>query len=374
MKKFLINILIFLLPILIILLIPVFILIISKENFFKIDKVINSKEKYFIGYVYNEVNYHYLKWAYLNLNDKKDIWALGSSRVLLFRENMFDLTFYNAGYTILGLNDFKSFLNSIPKSKYPKYLIIGLDQWMFNEKFDDLNKKNSINSWKNSFTFFPKPATYLSVYKDLFTNKYGFSALLQDDGLNRIGLNAKINNTGFVNDGSIYYGKQIVKLINNDVTANDYKYRDTYDRIENGGWLFERGDSVNNKALLELDKLLKFCKENQIQVVAFFPPFADEVYKKMIETGGYGYLQKIYDKTKPIFDKYEYEIYNFSTVSSCDSSDKETIDGFHGGELTYQRILIKMLNSGSILNKVTNINRLKKDLLKSKNNYLIYDN
>lgn len=118
---------------------PTYILWSSKENFHEIDKILNSKENYPIGCAHNEVNYHYLKWANLNLNQRRNVWALGSLRVLLFRENMFDVSFYNAGYTVESLNDFLPFLESIPDSKYPEYIIIGLDQWMFNSKYDELN-------------------------------------------------------------------------------------------------------------------------------------------------------------------------------------------------------------------------------------------
>jgi len=374
MKKFLITILLFLLPIILLAAIPTAVLIISKENFFKIDEIISSKKKYIIGYVYNEANYIYLKLKYLNLNERKDILALGSSRVLQFRENMFDSSFYNAGYTIVGVSDFKLFLDNVPKQKYPKYMIIGLDQWMFNKKANYYNN-NSINSWKNSLNFFPKPESYFNIYKDLITKKYSFITLADNDSINKIGLNAKINNNGFTNDGSMLYGQQINKLLNNDITANDYNYEDTYyeiDRIKNKG-RFAYGDSVDNIALLELTELLEFCNLNKIKVIAFFPPFADKVYQKLSENGNYNYLNELSYKIKPLFDKYGFELYNFPTVSSCGSSDSETIDGFHGGEVTYQRILLRMLESGSTLNEVADINRIKKDLLNRKNNYQIYN-
>lgn len=375
MKRFLIQVLIFISPFIILLGPPSYVLWQSKENFYTIDTLIASKEKYLIGYAYHENNYHFLKWTYLNVNENKSVWVLGSSRVLSFRENMFDATFYNAGYTISSINDFRPFLNSIPNDKHPKYMIIGLDQWMFNSSYDALDSTPSAESWQNSFTFFPKLSTYKAIYEDLFAGKYAFSSLKQDNSMRKIGLNAIVNNTGFRNDGSIYYGGQIVKLINNDAKAFDYNYSDTFDRIKHGSGRFQYSQSVNEKALLELEKLLKYCKDHQINVIAFLPPFADKVYDAMNESNNhYGYLKEIYNKIKPFFDKYHYEVYDFSKVSLVNSSDKETVDGFHGGELTYQKILITMLDSGSILNQVTNVKRLKNDLTNKKNNYIIYEN
>jgi hypothetical protein len=54
------------------------------------------------------------------------------------------------------------------------------------------------------------------------------------------------------------------------------------------------------------------------------------------------------------------------------ADDHETIDGFHGGEGVYQKIMINMLNQGSVLNQVSNVKRLQTDLLKKKNNYVVY--
>lgn len=372
MKKFCIQTFVFISPLFLILTIISFILEYSGEYFTKIEELVRKNEKYLIGYGYNQNNYKYLKWFYLNSHERKSVIALGSSRVLQFRASMFDTSFYNAGYTISSVNDFLPFLQGIPKSKYPEYLIIGLDQWMFNKNYDNLTVLRTKESWKNSFVKYPTKNTYWDVFKNIFKGKYN-KLFLQNSSSDYIGLSAKINNKGFRNDGSIYYGDQIIKLIKNDTTANDYKYRDTYNRIKNGNRRFEYGIFVNDSALIVLDKFLNYCSENHIKLIAFLPPFADKVFNSMIKTENYNYLNEIYPKIKPLFDKYAYEIYNFSTVSSCNSSDKETIDGFHGGEITYQKILINMLNSGSILNNVSNPMRLKNDLIKSKNKYIVYD-
>jgi hypothetical protein len=373
MKNFIIKLSIFLLPIFLYILIPVVVLNMSGENFFSIKELLQSDEKYLIGYAHNENDYLYMKWFYLNSHKKKDIWSLGSSRVLQFRENMFTDTFYNAGYTISSLNDFLPFLKSIDKSKYPNYMIIGIDQWMFNSSYDDLNVIKTEELWSNSFSFYPKVSTFFSVYRDLYNGKYNFENFKSVSSITRVGLNAYVNGKGFVSDGSMNYGNEIDKLIEVDPSLVDYEYANTYDRIESGNDRFEYGDAVNSQALLVLDDLLTFLKKNDVRVAAFLPPFADKVYDKMNKSGNYGYLANIYESIKPIFDKHGYEIYDFSTVSFCGSSDQETLDGFHGGDVTYQRLLINMLENGSVLNEVTNIDKLKVDLDNIKNYYQVYE-
>lgn len=373
MSKFLIKLFFFISPIFILLCISSYILWQSKENFYEIDEIIKKDEKYLIGYAYNGNNYSYLKWAYINLKENKCVWSIGASRVLQFRENMFDSTFYNAGYTIKSINDFRSFLKSIPEDKHPKYIIVGLDHFMFNSSMDVLLSSRPQKPWKNSFTFYPNLSIHKNVYKDLIARKYSLNSFQRNNLTNKIGLSAATNVNGFRNDGSFYYAAQISKLASTDKTLLDYNYFDTFDRIKKGYKYFDHGESISVKALLELTELLKYCKKHKIEIVGFLPPFSDRVYNKMIVSKKYGYLSKIFPAIKPIFKKYKFEVYDFSKVSMCNSNDYETIDGIHAGELTYQKLLINILESGSILNKVANPERLREDLLKRKNNYILYD-
>jgi hypothetical protein len=365
MKKLLTGLFIFFTPVFIFLSIPTYILWHSKENFYKIDNLLTGKGKYLIGYVYNESNYHYLKWFDFKTNARKEIWTLGSSRVLPFRKQMFDSSFYNGGYTVSNVKDFRNILKSIPPDKYPKYLIIGLDQWMFNAAW---NGNLDYSGWQHDFKFYPSlPETYEMVYNDLFAGKYKHNFIRETNYIQRIGINSIFNDIGFRNDGSMYWGKP------GSHNNGPNRFSDAYSRIKQGVRLFEYGYVVSEQTLIELNELLKYCRRYQIEVIAFLPPYSDEIYNVMIKSKKYPYLTGIYPKVKPLFDKYHYEVYDFSNVSLCNSNDQEVTDGYHGGEITYQRLLIKILRSGSVLNRLTNVERLSADLSKKKNNLILYD-
>lgn len=372
MKKFLVNVILFAIPIIILLLIPFTTLLWSKENFYSIDNLIIKDKKYLIGYGYQENNYGYLKWKHISSMPKKSIVALGSSRVLQFRDSMFTTSFYNAGYTIKKAADFQLFLHTIPKSKYPDYLIIGLDQWMFNDVFDSYVETSKIDYWENSFSIYPNKITCTNVTNDILIGKYSYKLFLENNTIDKIGLNALTNNTGFINDGSMFYGNQITKLLNNDTTALDYNFSNTYNRIDLGTSPFQFGKEVSKKAIVEIDKFLYYCKSNNIKVIAFLPPYADKVYQKMIKSEKYNYVLKIYNSLKPVFEKYNYEVYDYSNSKLCNSSDSANTDGFHGSETTYQSILINMLDLGCSLKNITDKHKLIKDLANSKNYYSVY--
>ena len=92
----------------------------------------------------------------------------------------------------------------------------------------------------------------------------------------------------------------------------------------------------------------------------------------MKETDKYHYHEAIFPTLKPIFDNYGFELWDTSHLSTYDSNDKEVIDGFHGSEVAYLRLLIYILDKGSVLNNVTDIPTLKKDLNNRKNNLSVY--
>ncbi len=376
MKKFLTKITVFSAPLLILFLIPAFFLRMSGENYQDIDDVVKNEKTYLIGYAYNEENYRYLKFKELENRKSLPIIALGSSRILQFRDKMFTKPFYNAGYTVSSLSNFVPFIKANFKDKQPKVLLINLDQWMFNEDWDDLADYGLITKpWEPDFRKNASIQTLFNVWSDLAKGKYGFKTVSKNQNatVTKIGLNALVNNKGFRKDGSIYYGDQIDKLIANDSTANDYQYSQTYSRIAEGTNRFEYGNRINPKAMHALNDLLLFCKNKGIYVVAFLPPFADNVHLRLRQSKKYSYMDSIYAESNTLFKEFGFELWDLSHLDKYGSSDSETIDGFHGGEVTYLKMLLYMAENGSVLQHYTNIDALKHDLDNRKNNYQVYD-
>ncbi len=343
------------------------------ENFNEFEPSKYQKQPHLVGYLYNEGNYDYLKWKAVNSDEHYKILALGSSRVLQFRKEMFNDSFYNAGFSISRINEFLPFLKSLKKENLPKYLIVSLDQWMFNYNWDKLEMQPKEDKWETAFEFSPKLSVINMVWKDFFDGKFN-NINTQKQNIVKVGLNAYVNDTGFRNDGSFFYGKQISKRLVNDSTMADYKFKSTKERINKGTSRFEYGNHINLKAVAELKKLILFCKDNKIHLIALLPPFSDEVNDYMNEQKKYGYMDEIFFKISPLFTEYGMELYDFKKLSTIQSSDNEVIDGFHGSEVTYLKILIGMLERKSILNNVSDLNSRKTELENRINNYTIYNN
>jgi len=277
-------------------------------------------------------------------------------------------------YLYLKISDFEQFLEGISKEKFPKYLIINLDQWMFNEYREKNVTTKTKDTWARSFQKIPNFSTLLSVWDDLLSKKYNINPLNVNENITQIGINSVYNNTGYRNDGSLFYGKQIGKLLSKDTSVFDYNFNDTYDRISKGRLFMEYGDKIDFNAITSLEKLLFYCKSNNVEVIAILPPLADKINEKLLSSGKYAYFTSIYSTSLKVFKKYDFELYDFSSLNSCNSNENEIIDGLHGSEVIYLKILIKMLEDNSVLNKVTNLNKLKIDLSKALNSYEVYGN
>lgn len=377
MRRLFFRILLFSIPVLLFFIPPVMILRVTGESYLNLNSFLGSKVPYLLGYAYNEDNYRYLKWKEINQRERQTMIALGSSRVLQFRQDMFAVPFYNAGYTVSGIADFIPFLSAIPAQKYPDVLLIGLDQWMFNSNWDKVipEKRKSTGYWEDSYSYYPSTKTFLRVWKDLLGGKYGLE-VLQSSGrgtsIRRVGLNAIVNSKGIRSDGSMQYGDQVTKLLLHDSTANDYGFKDSFRRVSKGNRRFEFGDTVNPSALRELDTLLSFCRSRGIQVIGFIPPFAPAVNEAIGAGNKHAYLELIVPLTAPIFRQYGFELWDLSVPESYQSSNTEMLDGFHGSELTYTRMILFMAGNGSEIVRYTDPGRLGADIIKRKNSLEVY--
>ncbi|MCA9048732.1 MAG: hypothetical protein KDA89_08385 [Planctomycetaceae bacterium] len=355
----------------------------SGECFTDMDDIIrrSEREEFLIGFAYNEGNYGYLKYRRLLSLPKQSVVALGSSRVLGFREDMFTGPFYNAGFTIVSPWDFRSFLQQIPDDKLPDVLIAGLDQFMFNAENNESRPPKPVTAWT---TFHPddlQTALKLlpDVYKNLARGRIDvgrvLTAALGDTSTGHakpIGLNGLLNSQGFRNDGSMVYGGQVKLLLDGDSSARDFGFSDTLNRIRRGRNRFNWCGEPDSAALEEIDRFLQECAERKVFVTAFLPPYADAVWNEMQQSGNFEYLTEIETRLRGIFEHHGFELYSFHRMADCDASDQEAIDGFHAGENVYARMLIRMADPGSALSRYVSIPQLNADLENVVDRYTLY--
>jgi len=217
LELFLLRLMLFALPILLAA-IPAFtILVWSGEAFRDLRPTLQQSLKNnrgLIGFAWNEQNYPWMKHQALLMLPRQNVLAVGSSRVLQFRREMFVCPFGNAGYSILTTSDFSTFLSLLPADRRPQTLLIALDQWMFNSAWIAANGNTSTDRWTQNPSHDLRTGLRLlpDVLADVARRRIEISPLLQHRPDAPWGLNAWQNAKGFRPDGSFAYGRQVYPI------------------------------------------------------------------------------------------------------------------------------------------------------------------
>lgn len=264
--------------------------------------------------------------------------ALGTSRVLSFRDFYFGepQAFYNCGRSVGKIMDLQVFLNSYP-AEFPEVIILGLDQDFFMENWDERSKVGR-NYELNTSTIGRFVKLSKALLKDLTKNRLTF------DGANDltkefVGATARIHHEGYRSDGSYLYGK----WIGGDEEIDNYQFETTLKRIEKKSKVFAASIEINEDAVSELGDFLDLCAEKEIHVVTFLPPYAHKVIERFAEEAGeYPHIFKLYERISPLFEHRGLLLFDFSDIASVGCNDYETIDGFHGSETCYLKIIHRM--------------------------------
>lgn len=296
-------------------------------------------------------------------NIKPDIIVIGSSRVMQIRGAWFKTSFVNMGGVAGNISALRYAVNEALHIHKPKAVIIGLDFWWFMPQWEK-NPEKPFEAITGSYNYklenLKKPWSWLLDGRISFTEAAAPILGIFGKGFraDRYGIMAQQTDDGFGPDGSWYNTAEITGR----KSPFDYQFLDTLAQIQNGIKAFFYADKEQNgPAKNHLDAFAEiWCKlrSSGIQTFIFIPPMA----------------QKTYDHIKKLEKKYPHlfnlrhalmekgiEVMDFSNPASLASNDCEFIDGFHGGEIAYARILRHMADHWPAL--LAYINMEKIDML-----------
>ena len=308
--------------------------------------------------IYNYLNLDMFQYKLeLIKNIKPKIMALGSSRVMQFREESFNTSFITTGGAMHHLNEGYLFLQEMKKIYKPEIIILGLDFWWFNEKFyqpkifdqqekKEIDIKSKINQ---TLSMVIKGEIGFDIFEYILKDTNGITSY------KNVGLRSLKYSNGFRKDGSYQY----TSFILGDEKNSDIKFSNTYDRINHGNSRFEYANHISKERVEIFNEIIKFAKDNDIKLILFIPPLANEVVEKM---NSLGYKYNYVSEFRKLVKETDIENYDFHDMRGYYKDSCEFVDGFHGGDVAYQRILKKMYNQNSSLSKYLNIELIKKSI------------
>ena len=270
---------------------------------------------------------------------RAEVLALGSSRVLQLRQEFFLRPFTNAGRAMSSLREGEEFLAALPAVARPRLMIIGLDPWWFNPQRPAYAPRRPRSGLSVGF---------LHLVADwLWQAKLGLGDLWRvavrgrkANGLTShpgIGVAAIIRAAGYRADGSREYGRRYTAQ---DPTFDDQGFGNTLGRLAKADGPFEHGEQAAAARFAQFDALLADLRADGVTPVVIMTPLAGRVLAAMDGMGvAFGYLAEVrtYLAGLPV------ESYDFLDPAALGAGDCEFVDGFHGGEVVYQRVLLAIL-------------------------------
>lgn len=290
------------------------------------------------------------------------ILALGTSRVMQFRAEAFPGGgFTNAGGLVARIADFRAALGLLPTDARPRLLLVGLDQDFFNAARDavspsNLAKRTLPPAGTDTVVFNQWPA----IWTDLLTGKIPWRLVVRSGPLEGWGVNAQLNGNGFRADGSYRYGTVMAAAeAGEDATR---RFTDVLARIRSGTQGFEYGAAVNPAACTELGLFLDACATDGMHVIAFLPPYPHAIWQTLVGDPAdqrYEYLRQLPAAIGPLLTARGFGFLDASDLATLGAGDDETVDGFHGSEKAYLRLLIRLARLDPALARAVDLPQLE---------------
>ncbi len=287
---------------------------------------------------------------------KPDIIALGSSRVMQFRGKYFTKRFLNIGGTAGNLAVLRSTIDAMLKVHTPEAVILGLDFWWFTKKWEPQPFNNvppTSGSYEYTFDTLKTPYSWLLDGK--LSPAQFFAPLYAGFEKNMYGIMAQKFHDGFATDGSWYYTA--------DVTGRqkpfDYKFRDTLKQVQYGIKAFAPAPELSAEHVDALAEILCRLQARGVRVYLFISPLSQAVYDAMLER------EKEYPQLFQLAETLagrDIEVQDYSNPKSLKSTDCEFVDGFHGGDVTYARILRDLADKYPSLVQHLDVMKLDEDI------------
>jgi len=290
---------------------------------------------------------------------KIDILSLGSSRIMLLHKELLnneELKYYNFTNGTARLDHYAKIIGmfNMYNIKLPKYIILGIDPWVFDEQWNisdikDLLKTNQRKSYKN----------YLQLFNFEYT-KINFSTLKKrlkstkkskvDISFNRENMNNYFRSKNFKNllikenkniilspYGDLYYpiSKKTINLQEVKAKINQCKQNNFNTKCVD----YKKLNNFN-----ELQFLINFLQNNGVKIAIFLAPFEHTFYKHIIENNNFLVHEK---KIKEFFIKNNLPIIGSYNPQDLNLSSDYFSDSIHVSELGMKRIF-----SNNILNRI----------------------
>ncbi|WP_133614256.1 hypothetical protein [Dongia mobilis] len=273
-----------------------------------------------------------------------DVLLVGSSRVMAFAGEGFSASVYNAGGAANTIDQAMAFIDAALALHKPKSVLLGLDFWWFNPNRDDEidTTMQDTDAIRISLTQLAEPLQWLSDGR-ISPGQLVAGMLPGYQAPPGIGALAQFVGQGWDRHGRYDYGM----LYEGGLHSEDENFERTLERLRKA-----KASSKFNVAVLpfeesiaELNTIVGKLRAEGIEVVLFLPPVAPPVLSQLTDNPDDllipAWVDSVWATGAPVIDAQD--------PAEIGSGPCEFIDGFHGGEVTYLRILDRIASQQDLL-------------------------
>ncbi|QJD97685.1 hypothetical protein HH214_18305 [Mucilaginibacter robiniae] len=362
-KKFLIRVSIFSIPVILYFVVGEVLLYKYKEDVpvsTVVKKQLSSKKEiYFSRSFFNTPDVR-LKTEMMKIK-KPDIITLGISVVLQYRDFYFhpyENRFYNGGFMVKNIYDFNSYINMMQKKMVhkPKLIIFGFDpSWIKKDYLND-NKNNVTDPDKDEVLNLNNHVNAIQEILHQFidgdlNNKP--SCLKQAYGM------AGMNGTGYRRDGSMHNWNQIENYIKSHHYSDLYNYKE---HLKRNTFIYNKPMQVDAKKVAMLLQNFALIKKMRINLIVYCPPLANDFYNYAITNKGFQDIFLPYLSIQHMLIQKGYHVIPFCTPKQLGLTDDYMLDGIHAGEVLASKLFYDYMISNNI--KFENLPNLDLSYLK----------
>jgi len=333
-----------------------------------VDKQLSSNKTLLYGTALHRNTEHYKNLMLDKI--KPEILALGSSRVMQFRQHMFKNDFYNLGGLMVANHDVHNIIPKV-KSIKPKVVILGVDFWWFHDNWE-WNQEGYYKKHSMRYKQYSKPNLDLSNVKSIakWIAKGEISIKdiyfhLTNPMNHHLGISG-IYGDGFASDGSMYNTREAI----GGRKADDVKFSRTIGEIvgNKDRGKFQYASTLNGERVQTFLQLIRGLEKQNIHVITFLPPLVTEVNNEILKLGNkFNYI----DQLKHQLRNADINFYDFSNAELLEFSSCEFLDGYHGGEVVYMRILNEISKTDEQLEQMVNIKSITNKIYENQGRWIV---
>lgn len=307
------------------------------------------------------------------------IMAIGSSRAFSVRDYFFNDTYMGLGGYFRGSHDFKysqfesarQLIAAIDPNL--KVLFVFVDYWWFMADVSEdaagqvTARKHPRNGGYHGndtsfidryfiYQFFRSavyPLTMLesrALTMDRFYDVLSGRVSTRIGGVEKVGYDAVLNDSGFARDGSYYYLRLRGRKGDSCRHAGDFAAKQ---KLPHGA--YRPGQRIDPRKVDAFKRFVKNIRRAGVHVVPIIPPLAPSMIERMSGDPSYKFI----DDWRDLMRREIPGIWDFHDPRGIGSEECEFMDDVHGGDVTLMRIFDAIAHGDARLRPLINAERIE---------------